>query len=181
MFSLDPLGGACVGFDNFGCSGTLNVFDNRATTGSTVASFRAGAGQSGNVLRVLNNAGTEVAGANSFGDFTGGSYSTGAAFASLYQSGLRMSNTPIISWTSGSNNLSGFDLGLYRNAAGVLEINNGTAGQFRDLRIRDLITTLATPASSTAACTAGTYEADANFIYICTSTNNWRRVALTSF
>lgn len=118
---------------------------------------------------------------NLFGDFTGGSYSTGAAFASLYQSGLRMSSTPFITWTSGSNNLSGFDLGLYRNAAGVLEINNGTAGTFRDLRIRDLITTLATPASASAACTAGTWEGDANFLYFCTATNTWKRVAISTW
>lgn len=44
-----------------------------------------------------------------------------------------------------------------------------------------LITSLATPASSSAACTAGRWSADANFVYVCTATNTWKRVALTTF
>jgi hypothetical protein len=39
------------------------------------------------------------------------------------------------------------DLGIYRNAAGTLEINNGTAGQYRDLKVRDLYTTSTTTPS----------------------------------
>jgi hypothetical protein len=40
---------------------------------------------------------------------------------------------------------------------------------------------LFTPASSSAACTAGQFADDANFHYVCTATNTWKRVALTTF
>ena len=39
-----------------------------------------------------------------------------------------------------------------------------------------LITPTATPASATAAGVAGQWAWDASYIYICTSTNTWRRV-----
>jgi hypothetical protein len=38
-----------------------------------------------------------------------------------------------------------------------------------------------TPASSSAFCTTGTIEFDANFIYVCTATNTWKRATLGSF
>lgn len=38
-----------------------------------------------------------------------------------------------------------------------------------------------TPASSSAACTTGTFVTDANFLYACTATNTWKRAALTTF
>lgn len=41
--------------------------------------------------------------------------------------------------------------------------------------------TLTTPASSSAACTAGQFTDDAGFHYVCTATNTWKRVALSSF
>lgn len=40
---------------------------------------------------------------------------------------------------------------------------------------------LKTPVSSTDTCTSGGMEWDANFLYICTATNNWKRVSLTAF
>ena len=43
------------------------------------------------------------------------------------------------------------------------------------------IEALTTPASSTAACTAGTFTDDANYHYVCVATNTWKRVALTTF
>ena len=41
--------------------------------------------------------------------------------------------------------------------------------------------TLTTPASSSAACEAGQFTDDANYHYVCTATNTWKRVALASF
>ncbi len=40
---------------------------------------------------------------------------------------------------------------------------------------------LSTPASSSDPCNPGQFKDDANFHYVCTSPNNWKRVALTSF
>ena len=50
-------------------------------------------------------------------------------------------------WTSGTTITTGsIDTGIYRNAAGVVEINNGTAGTFQDLKLRalDATTTIKT-------------------------------------
>ena len=41
--------------------------------------------------------------------------------------------------------------------------------------------TPSTPASSSAACTAGQIATDASYIYACTSTNTWKRAALSAF
>lgn len=40
---------------------------------------------------------------------------------------------------------------------------------------------LTTPASSSAACTVGQMNWDAGFVYVCTSTNTWKRAALSTF
>ncbi|MDR3418811.1 MAG: hypothetical protein P4L83_21765, partial [Nevskia sp.] len=44
-----------------------------------------------------------------------------------------------------------------------------------------LITTPATPASSSAACTIGQIAVDASYVYVCTATNTWKRAALASW
>jgi hypothetical protein len=41
--------------------------------------------------------------------------------------------------------------------------------------------TLTTPASSSAACSVGQFGDDANYHYVCTATNTWKRVALSTF
>lgn len=40
---------------------------------------------------------------------------------------------------------------------------------------------VATPGTSGTACTAGSWATDGSFFYLCTSTNVWRRAALSSF
>lgn len=40
---------------------------------------------------------------------------------------------------------------------------------------------LTTPSSSSATCAAGGFAIDANFVYVCTATNTWKRAALSSF
>jgi hypothetical protein len=39
----------------------------------------------------------------------------------------------------------------------------------------------ATPGTSSTGCTAGSWATDGSFFYLCTSTNLWRRAALSSF
>ena len=53
-----------------GVSGTFRAYDQTATTGSTLAVFRAGVAQSGNVLEVQNNAGSNVLSVTSTGALT---------------------------------------------------------------------------------------------------------------
>ena len=38
-----------------------------------------------------------------------------------------------------------------------------------------------TPATSSAACTAGQIGVDASYVYVCTATNTWKRAALSAF
>ena len=40
---------------------------------------------------------------------------------------------------------------------------------------------ISTPASSSAACTAGQFTDDANYHYVCVATNTWKRAALSAF
>lgn len=55
----------------------------------------------------------------------------------------------IISWSSSADATGAADTAIGRNAAGVVEINNGTAGTYRDLIFRDV--TLVPSASRTLA------------------------------
>jgi hypothetical protein len=62
----------------------------------------------------------------------------------------------------------------------------GTTGQFQ-VSAAGAVTavsykeTLATPTNSSATCTAGQFGDDANYHYVCTATNTWKRAALSSF
>ena len=41
--------------------------------------------------------------------------------------------------------------------------------------------TVGTPASSSATCNTGQFEADSNYLYFCTAPNTWKRSAWSSF
>lgn len=68
-------------------------------------------------------------------------YATGTTFA--------MTSSHVFGFTSAVNAKSGIDTGLARNSSGVLEINNGTIGAFRDLIVRNLLLNHATDTSFT--------------------------------
>lgn len=62
----------------------------------------------------------------------------------------------IYSWTAVAGDATGTrDTGIKRNAAGVVEINTGTAGALADLLLKNVRTNPTTVASLTAAATAG--------------------------
>ena len=77
---------------------------------------------------------------------------------------------------SSSNSGTG-GVGVYSGGSGtptfVGGINIGNSGTFSEV--------LTTPSSSAATCTAGQFTDDANYHYVCTATNTWKRVALTTF
>lgn len=69
---------------------------------------------------------------------------------------LRMgSGSMVLFGSAAATHTSTFDTGIGRTSAGVAEINNGTSGTLRDLRLRNLITAPVTVATLTAAATAG--------------------------
>jgi hypothetical protein len=87
-------------------------------------------------------------------------------------------------------NLNGFgtpnNVRMINDANGQLTINTATGGNLQ-VNANGVYTTgsfhvnLATPASSSAPCTAGQIGADAKYIYVCVATNTWKRSALSSF
>lgn len=138
-------GSVGIGPSNTSPTGTFLCFDATATTGSTNCSFRAGAGQSGNVLRVLNNAGTEVFGVasngstvgfwsqNSAGYVSGGG--AGGASLGYYANALQFASNWQIYWSSNSAANGPQDIGISRTGPGVAQINSGTANVYRGLEL----------------------------------------------
>lgn len=99
----------------------------------------------------------------------------------------------LIRWSSTSGYNGTKDLGLRRNAAGVLEIYDGITATGLEANRRDLLARNVTatqfrisalntaPASATATGVLGEIRYDANYMYVCTATNTWKRSALTTW
>lgn len=118
----------------------LHVFDTTATTGSTTLTVQAGAGQSSTDLQQWkDSAGTVLAfmGSNGFASMVGLRRSSTASNGwqiGYYAPGFGVGPAALFSW--GSTDETSVDTALARNAAGVVEVNNGTAGAYRDIRFR---------------------------------------------
>jgi hypothetical protein len=66
-------------------------------------------------------------------------FGTSNSLLQITTSILRVANTQTIGWSaSASASGTASDIGLARNAAGVVEVNNGTAGVFADLKLKNL-------------------------------------------
>ena len=118
----------------------------------------------------------------SSGGNVGFTSNSGGKYAWAFRSGtlnLQGSSDAAIGWTGtvAATNQNGpngtVDIALVRNAAGVVEINSGTAGTYRDLKLRNLISsggvvtlasfTVATlPSASTSGAGATAYVTDSN-------------------
>jgi hypothetical protein len=167
LVNYEALGSATNISHSLATKGTGNVV--LPTSGSMVQ-FRAG----GSGIGVLSGTPATVAaitGAGSIADFQAAiitltqavfaNYLLGAAAseASILNAGQTLYlpfRTSILRLFGAANITS--DLSLTRNAAGVAEINNGTAGQYRDLRLRNLLDTngiqvLTTQGAAVSDCT----------------------------
>lgn len=71
-------------------------------------------------------------------------------------------------------------VGRYRDVpvGGVVYLGNPI---LRDVTNDTKQTRVAVPASATAAGVAGTIASDANYLYVCTATNTWKRIALAAW
>ena len=139
---------------------------------------------SSNVLEI----GAEAAGTGTQRtiSFLGGSNNSAISFTSNSLNAIFGNNANIFYkniQSEASIRFSGSDLGISRNAAGVMELNNGTAGTFRDLIVRNLRMSAPTlvPASASATGSEGQISWDASYIYVCTATNTWKRVAIATW
>jgi hypothetical protein len=127
-------------------AGTLQVFDNTSTTGSTNLLVTRGAGQGSNDLITVYDSGGvaklfQVTGDNtiktSASIYVGNSSGNAPILINAASKSVQVSNDGIFSFASGAYPTgSGPDAGLGRNAAGIVEVNNGTAGTYRDVKAR---------------------------------------------
>jgi hypothetical protein len=225
-----------VDIQKSGSSGTLRVYDQTAVTGESDIVIRMGPSQVGSgrtpFIIKRNDGISELSGIDNAGAFFT-SNGTTRVFALGPSSNAQAANLGI-SWSNTPDDVDQTkDTGLARNAAGVVEVNNGTLGVYRDLKLRALdfadggganglvqsmsgndfsmfnanlgadisITTNGsgdgqiilssaggvvfvnsqTPASASAAGTAGTIAWDSSYVYVCVATNTWRRVAIASW
>ena len=143
------------------------------------------------VTRLINNVGAQrlILSGNTVSSFN---FTSGGGGYSLFDANVQFGATTPIQWGSG-----GFfttkDLGLRRNNAGVLEIYDGITATGLEANRRDLLVRNITasqyklnalntaPASATATGVLGEIRYDANYMYVCTATNAWKRSALTTW
>lgn len=185
---------------SFSSAGLLLVYNDLLTTGNTKFVVKAGQGQSTNLTEWQSYAGTAVSGVSSVGNLLAAAGTTalpGLGFITVPQTGFSLASSIIYTSINAVtvaqqtafktiiNNLvldiGSQDVGLSRNAAGVIEVNNVTAGTYRDLRVRSIFITQSTPAASSDACTAGALWADASYVYACTASGVIKRATLAAF
>ena len=100
--------------------------------------------------------------------------------------GLRVNNTGLtirqsipVGWAAGTAINTGIDVALARDSAGVVKVTDGSTG---DGTISGQLRAVGTaPASASATGTAGDIRYDADYIYVCTATDTWKRAALATW
>lgn len=152
-----------------GSSGTLRVYDQTATTGSTLLAVQAGAGQSTNNLQEWrNNAGTIMARVTSNGEYRSDVFATQNSDRWAISGGFANHAADYgIRWSQTNGDWSAKkDSGIARASEGVIEINNGTARTLRDLLLRYLqntgVTVATLPAAAAGNAGSRAYVTDAN-------------------
>lgn len=107
--------------------------------GATSTNFvlRNGSAQSGSLQEWQNSGGSvEARVFNGYSQFVGAIWGGGAGYASIgyYSAPFALGSNITLAWTNTSGDSSATqDSGLGRNAAGIVEVNNGTLGTLRDL------------------------------------------------
>lgn len=173
----------------FACTSTpvtCTIYDSTATTGITRLKIRPGAGQSSNAYALFyqDSAGTVVSSQfDGLGAFSNFKLSPNVKKIAAYDGSFLMASDVGANWRSVNDldSAGSYDTGLYRNAAGVVEVNNGTSGTIRDFKLRTLkraVLTVATlpgtPAdgdsvwitdSADGSCVAGSGSIRVNCVY----------------
>lgn len=91
-----------------------------------------------------------------FGNIVASSFYHSGSTMAFYAPGVRTRDTGEIAWSSTTTVAGSVDVAVHRASAGVLAIDNGTAGTYRDLLVRNVKTDPVAFASLVAAATAGT-------------------------
>ncbi len=80
-------------------------------------------------------------------------------------------------WSSTADASTTPDTGVARGGAGLVDFTDGSTGNAT--RVRMALT--GAPATASAAGRAGEIAIDTGFIYVCTATNTWKRVAIATW
>jgi hypothetical protein len=116
---------------------------------------------------------------NAYGEVTGGRTGLFGEVAT----GLRIASNYQVGWSAngaGSGDAFSLDTALVRSSAGVVGVTDGASGVgiiSGKLRLQ----TATAPSSASDTGTVNEVRWDANFIYICTATNTWKRVAISTW
>lgn len=118
----------------------LHIYPNANTTRGLI--LQGDNNQSANIQEWQNNSGTVLSYVNKNGTYVSNAglviTNSGSEVAAFSGGNFIFASWPGLKWTSTGSWWNTSDLGVNRNAAGVLEINNGTSGQYSDLQIRSL-------------------------------------------
>ena len=130
----------------------VNITDTTSAAGSLLADFQISASSKANISKqgyfYGTNSNTEptysfiAAPTFGMGYFASGIYLRAAGSYPFYvtASTLRVASNVLIGFGNSSGDATvALDTAFGRNSAGVVEINNGTAGTYRDLKLRSLI------------------------------------------
>jgi hypothetical protein len=131
---------------NIQSDGTLHF---GSGTGPTALGLSFIAGESGNNAGLWLNGTTQL-------NFA----VLGTNFTTLTGSKLNVAQNMNVGWsTNAFDSSNGNDTGLARNAAGIVEINNGTGGTFVDIKYRNALATTSSPATSSCGTGNGSVAA----------------------
>ncbi len=145
------------------------TFTNAATAGHAVT--MAATGSDTNIDLALTPKGTGVVQVSTVGGESIQMWGGNSAFLrlnsgfglhiELHTGGVKLAANGIVKFYSANDLFSGgaFDVGEGRNAAGVAEINSGTAGTFRDLKLRALRVVAVTFANAITSPPEGSVQA----------------------
>lgn len=121
-------------------------------------------GSGGNPAGTVNPSGSTLL---SLSSSTGATFGANAGMSGSY---FGLKSTALLRFSSDPNWYGTTDLALYRNAAGVVEVNNGTAGTFRDIKVRSyLVDATNTAPGTTGAQTINKSAGTVNFAAAATS------------
>lgn len=115
-------------------------------------------GNSGNVALTVTGNRTLTVGAicgSGGGGVTAQTFDTGTLV--ITSTNIRMAANGLLQFSTTNDSPSATkDIGITRNGAGVLEVNNGTAGTMRDLKLRHTLAAGTAPAAGSCATSPGT-------------------------
>lgn len=109
------------------------------STAGTILGFNAQSGFTGNFLDFHVNGGASVAIVSGAGTVAGTRVTDINGTMGIWGGTISIANNRTFGFSSTTGYTGTLDAGLARNAAGVVEVNSGTIGTFRDIKARTFI------------------------------------------